>query len=144
MRVVLDTVILVRGLINPRSTCGRLVFDYADAYLTIVSPPIVAEYLAVLWRPELLRKYRGGAGGDPPAILDVIARAATVEPVETPAVCRDPEDDTFLAAAKPSGARWIVSEDADLLDIGTYEETAIVSAAAFLRILESPSPQRQT
>lgn len=144
MRVVLDTVILVRGLINPQSSCGRLVFDYAGAYLTIVSPPIVAEYLAVLWRPELQRKYRGGAGRDPHAILDVIARATTVEPVETPAVCRDPEDDKFLAAAEIGSARFIVTEDRDLLDLGSYEGIQIVSAAAFLRILESPSPQRQT
>ena len=93
----------------------------------------------MLWRPELVRKYRGGGGRDLHAILDVIANATSVEPEETPAVSRDPEDDKFLAAAKTSGARFIVSEDADLLDIGDYEETAILSAEAFLLMLESAS-----
>ena len=137
MRVVLDTVILVRGLINPRSRCGRLIFDHAGAYQTILSSSIIAEYLAVLWRPELLRKYRGEAGRDPHAILDLIARATLVEPADTPAICRDPEDDKFLALAKTGDARFIVMEDADLLDIGTYETTTIVSAEVFLRMLDA-------
>lgn len=136
MRIVLDTVILVRGLINPRSACGRITFDFVDAYLAIVSPSIVAEYLAVLWRPEVVRKYRGGSGRDSHSILDLIARATVVEPEDTPAVCRDPEDDKFLAAARAGGARFIVTEDRDLLDIDVYEEVAIVTARSFLRILE--------
>jgi hypothetical protein len=39
MRGVFDTVVLVRGLINPFSWCGRLVFEHATDYVIIVSPP---------------------------------------------------------------------------------------------------------
>jgi putative PIN family toxin of toxin-antitoxin system len=137
VRVVLDTVILARGLIAPYSWWGRLVFDQATNYRWVVSPAIVAEYLDVLSRPQLVRKYRTVATRDLDTILDQLATATVVDPLHTPAVCRDPEDDKFLAAAKSGGARFIVTEDADLLDMGIYEKTTIISAEAFLRILDA-------
>jgi predicted nucleic acid-binding protein len=100
MRGVFDTVILVRGLINPYSLCGRLLFDHSASYELIVSSAIVAEYLRVINRPELVRKYHEVETRDLPAILEIVAKAMVVQAVDTPAVCRDPEDDKFLAAAR--------------------------------------------
>ena len=137
MKIVIDTVVLVRSLIGPYSWWGRLIFDYAERYELVVSPPIVAEYLEVIHRPRLLRKFHAVATRDLGTILDKVANATVVQPIKTPPICRDPGDDKFLAAAKSGGARFIVTEDADLLDIGIYEKTAIISAAAFLRMLEA-------
>jgi putative PIN family toxin of toxin-antitoxin system len=137
MKVVFDTVILVRGLINPYSLCGRLVFDHPGLYELIVSSAVVAEYLSVVNRPELVRKYQSVETRNLPAILDIVAKATVVQAMDIPAVCRDPEDDKFLAAAQAGGARFIVSEDLDLLDLGSYGKTAIISAEAFLRILDA-------
>lgn len=136
MRVLFDTVVLVRGLINPGSPWGRLLFEQASGYTWIVSPSVVDEYLEVLRRPSLVRKYRDVETRNLAALLDLIATAVVVQPTAIPAVCRDPEDDKFLAAAKAGSARFIVTEDADLLDIGIYEETKIISAEAFLRMLD--------
>lgn len=138
--VVFDTVILVRGLINPFSRCGRIVFDHSRAYELVVSPAIVQEYETVLVRPELTRKYRAVATRDLRTTLDIVAAADVVQPPDTPTICRDPADDKFLAAAKSGNAQFLVTEDADLLDMETYENTAIVTAEAFLRILESIQP----
>lgn len=99
MRVVLDTVILVRGLINPFSLWGRVIFDFAGRYRWLVSPAVVDEYVDVLNRPELVRKYRTVATRDLDTVLGNLATALVVEPSATPAVCRDPEDDKLLAAA---------------------------------------------
>jgi predicted nucleic acid-binding protein len=57
--------------------------------------------------------------------------------MDTPAVCRDPEDDKFLAAARVGSARFIVTEDMDLLDLGSYEGIQILRAEAFLLVLEA-------
>jgi putative PIN family toxin of toxin-antitoxin system len=138
MKGVFDTVILVRGLINPYSLCGRLVFDHSGSYELIVSSAVVAEYLSVVKRPELVRKYHQVETRDLPAILDIIATATVVQPVDTPAICRDPEDDTFLAAARAGSARFIVTEDMDLLDLRSCEGIQIVRAEALLRMLEVP------
>ncbi len=137
MRVVFDTVVLVHGLINPGSPWGRLLFEQANSYTWIVSPSVVGEYLEVLRRPRLVRKYRDVETRNLAALLDLIATAVVVQPTAIPAVSRDPEDDKFLAAAKTGSAHFIVTEDADLLDIGFSEETAIISAGAFLRMLDA-------
>lgn len=137
MKVVIDSVVLVRSLIGPYRWWSRLIFDYPDRYELVVSPLIVAEYLEVVHRPRLLRKFHAVATRDLGTILTMIANASVVEPVTTPAICRDPGDDKFLAAAQAGGARFIVSEDLDLLDLGSYGKTAIISAEAFLRILDA-------
>jgi len=142
VRGVFDTVIFVRGLINPLSPCGRLVFDHNDEFVLIVSPDVVTEYLDVLNRPEVAARYRSAADRDLSMVLRMIANAKIVEPPQTPAICRDPEDDKFLAAAVAGAARFIVSEDLDLLALGNHAEIPILSAVQTLRILAKPSTSR--
>lgn len=137
MRVLFDTVVLVRGLINPGSPWGRLLFEQTNDYTWVVSPAVVDQYLEVLRRPRLVRKYRDIETRNLAAMLELIATAVVVQPAAIPAVCRDPEDDKFLAAAKAGSARFIVTEDMDLLDLGTYEGIQIVRAEAFLLVLET-------
>lgn len=136
MRVVFDTVIMVRGSINPGNRWGRLLFEEASAYEWIVSPSVVDEYLEVVRRPSPIRKYRGVDTRNLAAMLELTATAIVVHPGAVPAICRDPEDDKFLAAAEAGGAEFIISEDLDLLDLGKYEGIAAVTAESFLRILE--------
>lgn len=140
MRVVLDTVILLRALINPFSWWGRLGFDHADRYQLVVSAAIVTEYLAVLQRPELTRKYRGVATRDPHTVLELISAGIVVQPEAVPAISRDPADDMFLAAtaAAAGGADFIVTEDADLLDLGSQQQFDIITAEVFLHHLQQP------
>lgn len=123
------------GLLEPSSCSGRLLFDLSDAYEWIVSPAIVSEYVEVVWRPRLVGKHQAVEGRDLEAMLARIATTTQVMPAHTPAVCRDPADDKFLAAAIAGNARFIVSEDRDLLDLGAYEDVQIVTAVAFLRLL---------
>ena len=134
-RVVLDTVIFVRSLINRSGLWGRLVFVHGERYRLVISEPIVREILEVLRRPELARKYRGFASANLQTILDIVARAEVVELGEIPAVSRDPKDDKFLATAAQAGADFLVSEDQDLLVLREYEGVRIVDAATFLALL---------
>ena len=91
----------------------------------------------VFSRPSLARKLNGIVGLDREAVIRVIEAATYVEPEHTPAVSRDPKDDKFLAAAMAATADYLVSEDNDLLVLGTYNATEIVTAAAFLRVLDA-------
>ena len=68
MRVVLDTNVLVSGLISKRGVCSRilrLLFD--DVFQLCVDERILDEYESVLLRPELRIDT-----GDVVGILDVI------------------------------------------------------------------------
>src|SRR5262249_23116421 len=57
VRVVSDTVVILRAYINAKSRWGRLLARHAAGYHLVVSPPIVAESLDVLLRPELTRRF---------------------------------------------------------------------------------------
>jgi predicted nucleic acid-binding protein len=46
-------------------------------------------------------------------------------------VCRDPDDDKFLACAVDSGSDCIISGDKDLLDLQNYQGISIVTARRF-------------
>jgi putative PIN family toxin of toxin-antitoxin system len=136
MRVVFDTVILGRCLLDPYSWSGRLLFERNDAYEWVGSPAIVAEYLEVIKRPRLVNKYSSIEQRDLKAILAQIATTTMVHPTHVPAVCRDSGDDKFLAAAKTSNAGFIVSEDKDLLALVACEGIQVCTAEGLLKHID--------
>jgi putative PIN family toxin of toxin-antitoxin system len=138
VRVVFDTVVFVRGLINPRGRWGRLLFDEADRYHLILSPAIIKEIVEVIHRPALTRRFRPLTGDEVERILAVLTRATIVEPAAIPAVSPDAKDDIFLATARAGGADYLVSADKDLLVLGDYEGITIITAQALLDLLEQP------
>jgi putative PIN family toxin of toxin-antitoxin system len=103
----------------------------------VVSPEIVAECLEVISRPKLMNKYLVAENRDVDAMLVRIAASTVVIPSHVPAVCRDPSDDKFLAAALASGSRFIVSADNDLLSLVEYEGIRICTPATMLSVLDS-------
>ncbi|MFL5759420.1 MAG: putative toxin-antitoxin system toxin component, PIN family [Thermomicrobiales bacterium] len=136
-KAVLDTVILVRGLIDPFSWSGKVIFEYADNYSFVVSPSIVAEYLKVLRRPKLTNKYRGIATRDLGAVLEFIASAVMVDVKDFAASSRESEDDKFIAMAAVGDAQFVISQDKDLLILGECEGIAFIAAEAFVRHLDT-------
>lgn len=135
-RVVFDTVVFVRSLINPHGMWGRLVFAHSNQYRLFVSQPVLLEILEVLHRPELTGKFRSLAGLDRTRVLDLLGYAEAVDVPTIPSVSRDPKDDKFLATAEAAAADYLVTEDDDLLVLGEYRGVKIVNARAFLRVLE--------
>ncbi len=138
MRIVVDTVVFVRALINPYGRWGRLVFEYADRYDLVLSEPITREVLAVLHRPELTRKYRSDPTRNLAMLIARLGALQIVELATIPPVSRDPSDDKFLATARAAGATYLVSEDEDLLTLKEYEGIPIIDAGTFLQLLEQP------
>jgi uncharacterized protein len=135
--VVFDTMVFVRGLINPRSVWGRLLFRMNDRYVLIFSQPLVIELMDVLRRPEVYSKFRTLPGLDLRRVLQIVGEAAWIDVEDVPLVSRDPKDDKFLATARAAGADYLVSEDEDLLVLRQHEGIPIVRAAYFLSLLEA-------
>jgi putative PIN family toxin of toxin-antitoxin system len=132
---VLDTVIFVRCLLNPSSIPGRIIVDHVTEFQLIVSEPVLNEIHEVLLRPEIRRRVRAFSRVGGAAIRARLAGATVVQVGVIPRVARDRKDDVFLATAAAGNADYLVTEDNDLLVLGTYGATAIVDAAMFLRIL---------
>ena len=135
MKLVLDTIVLVRALVQPGGKPGQLVYQWRDHFEWVISPEIAAEYLEVTSRPQLVRKFatlRSRA-----IVADILSRATSVTPPSTPTICRDPGDDKFLAAALAGEADFIVSEDLDLLSLVAYEETRICDTRTMIDVLSA-------
>jgi putative PIN family toxin of toxin-antitoxin system len=133
MRAVLDTVIFVRALINPKGRWGRLLFDLSDRYEIVLSPDIIKEIVEVVYRPSLQARYPEMA--DPirlDAVLAKLEEAEVVEPAERVAICRDPSDDKLFECAVAGAADYIISEDKDVLAVGDYQDVQTISAQDFM------------
>ncbi|HJW84089.1 MAG TPA: putative toxin-antitoxin system toxin component, PIN family [Anaerolineae bacterium] len=139
LRAVLDTVVFVRALINPRSRCGRLLFEYSDRYTIVISKPTAQELLEVIRRPELMAKYRSLANISPGRVIDLLSKAEAVQVDDAPPIVRDPKDDVFVATALAGRADYLVSEDKDLLILGDAAGVPIVNTQTFIDLLESES-----
>jgi putative PIN family toxin of toxin-antitoxin system len=136
LRVVCDTVVFVRALINPKSRAGRLLFDFAGSYILIISKPTAKELLEVIQRPELTRKNNSLAKVHTRRVIDLLSRAEAVEIGAAAPVVRGPKDDIFVATALEALVDYLVSEDKDLIVLGTRLGVPIISTQTFLEILE--------
>ena|SRR5258708_5076979 len=134
-KVVFDSVVFVRSLINPRSIWGNLVFEAFLNYRLYISQEIAIEILEVIQRPEIKVKFHSLPGRDINIILEIISQAEVVEVIDIPQISREIKDDKFLATAEVAEADYLVSEDQDLLILKEYAGTKIVNTTTFLKIL---------
>lgn len=137
LKIVIDTVVFVRSLINPHSRCGKIVFSHNKIYQLFVSEPIVTEILEVLHRPELTVKFRRLKNMDFFMVMEILGQAKVVEISTIGQVSRDPKDNKFLATAAETKSDYLVTEDNDLLDLKEYLGVKIVNTDTFLHILET-------
>lgn len=136
MKAVIDTVVFLRAAINPRSAWGRVLAGSGSGYRICTSPAILKEILEVLSRSKLRVRFPQIDAGVIEVVLPIILSAEVVEPNESLSVCRDPKDDKFFECAVAARADYIVSEDADILDVGEFRGIRTVSAEDFLAILD--------
>jgi len=62
----------------------------------------------------------------------LLAQALWIEVTgEVSGVCRDSKDDAILETAWKAQADYLVAGDKDLLILGTFRKTAIISPAAY-------------
>jgi putative PIN family toxin of toxin-antitoxin system len=136
VRVIVDTNVLLAGLFwqgPPHQLLERL----RSGTLTLVSSPALLMELAdVLGRAKFdAILTRSGVSGE--RTLAAVRQLVEVfEPPPLPQrVCRDPDDDGVLALALFAQAELIVSGDADLLALGSYQGIPIVSPTQALRLI---------
>lgn len=140
MRLVLDTNTALSGLLWG-GTPGRLI-DAAEAGQVELasSAALLAELQGVLSREKFARQLakRGITVAD---VFDGYAAMVNIVTPATiaPTITRDPADDQVLAAALAAQADLIVSGDAHLLDLKSFQGIEIVTATvAVERIAASP------
>ncbi len=133
MRAVVDTGIFVSALIRRRGTIGAVLNALREGRYTVVySTDILVEIIDVLGRDKFRIKYHVEPDDITTLINLIRLRGELVVPNQKVTACRDPKDDKFLEAALAGATDFLVSGDADLLDMISFEGIPILRPAEFL------------
>ena len=136
-KIVLDTNVLLSGLITTSGNAARIIDAARNGDLQIVLSPILAQELSeVIVRPHIVQKYPL-VSQQAEILLDYLrANAIWVKGLpKQRIVAADADDDFVIACAIDGEAEYIVSGDTDLLSIGRYENIIIMSPRQFVDLL---------
>ncbi|HWL95401.1 MAG TPA: putative toxin-antitoxin system toxin component, PIN family, partial [Phycisphaerae bacterium] len=110
---MLDTSVLISALIKG---WWREIADAAESgrLRLITSPQAIEEFMDVIARPSKSKLFDSSEAA---SVADLLRRTELYSPDSYPQVCRDPNDDFWLALANLSRADVLVSRDEDLLQL---------------------------
>jgi putative PIN family toxin of toxin-antitoxin system len=133
VRLVLDSNIVISGLLWDGAPRRLLNLQDNKAVLFFTSEPLLAELASVLGRRKFANKIIA-SGFTMIQLVDLYAwQAEVVEPLRTPRTAPDPDDDVVIGTALAAGAGLIVTGDKGLLSVGEYHGGRIVGVADALR-----------
>ncbi len=128
MIVVLDTNVWISALqfARNRGAPTRALEKAVSQDVIATCAEIESEIVRVLTEKFLWEQSRVFA-----AFENLLARAIRVRLRGTVKLCRDPNDDMFLECAARSNADLLVAGDKDLLVLGSYQGTRIITPAQY-------------
>jgi hypothetical protein len=138
LRVVLDTNVLISGLVW-RGLPGQAVQAASQSRcLLLLTDSLLQELRVTLVRPKFTQRIEASGNTVSDLIAEVVQASLFVEPTLVPDnAVRDPKDRQVLACAVGGQADCIVTGDADLLTLVSYEAIPIWTVTYFLRQLST-------
>ncbi len=133
LRLVIDTNILISGLMSVNSL-PQQIFDYATSQaILLMSDEVQSEIENVISRPKLQKYITLERRTNFLSELSQQVERVTIN--QQIRACRDPKDDKFLELAVCGEANYIITGDADLLDLHPFQNISIIKAASFLTVI---------
>ncbi len=128
MIAVFDTNVLVAALIT-EGICAKLLHRARAGEFLLVSCPFIMKEV----RRVLVRKFRLGDEETSWAIESVTEAVDRIikHDLKVEGVCRDTDDDNILACALAAKAEYLVTGDADLLELKRHKGVKIISPRDF-------------
>ena len=138
IRAVLDTNVIVSGVIRQQGSPGRVLKAALEErkFTLVTSPVLLQEVAEILWEDKI-RKYHQWNQSQLLAFVARLHRQSYVTPgqLAVRAIIEDPADDAVLSCAKEAGAAYVVTGDEHLLALREYGGIKIINPAGFLSVL---------
>ncbi len=138
MRVVLDTNVLISALLVESSLPAHLITYWRRGRFTLLTAaPQLEELMRVTRYPKIRARLEPALAGR--LINDLRKVAVVVETLPLVDVSPDPYDNYLLSIASGGTANYLVTGDkTDLLALGHYAGTKIVSVREFVTLIRLP------
>jgi predicted nucleic acid-binding protein len=130
LRVVLDPVVMLRGLLNPHSVCRRLLSDYADRYRAIFSDNTLSLLRILLVHPFITGRLPALAKISPSRLARLLQYAEQVR------VPTEPGVNVYIVLARAARADYLICEDQVLLSHCQDHGIPVLNTRAFLALLD--------
>jgi putative PIN family toxin of toxin-antitoxin system len=132
VKVVVDTTVLVSGLLAPSGPCGEIVRLIVDGAITAChSPRIITEYREVLHRP----RFRFNHSRVDTILAQIQQSGVLTGPLAACPALPDPDDQPFLEAALSGNAACIVTGNTVHFPARACRPVPVVNPAGFLKML---------
>jgi uncharacterized protein len=132
MIVVFDTNVIVEAIFWPRSTARRALTGLAKRrFQTVINSSVMEEYafITAQVREKLFSETQPSG-----ALAWIAAKSIHVEPAPLDKkLSRDPDDNLFVATAMAARAKFLVTQDRDLLVLEKPYGVAIVTPIQLVR-----------
>lgn len=138
LRAVLDTNIIVSGTISSSGAPFETLEAWRNRkFMLVISRPILQEVERVFAYPKIKRSY-GLEAKSIKAALTALRKYSVTTPgkLKVNNVENDPSDNMFLGCAKEGEADFIVSGDAHLLELRSFEGIPIMTARGFIETIK--------
>lgn len=136
IRVVIDANVYASALMNPSSTPAKAVNRVIseEKFQLVISDMILDELKRILHYPKIRVRIKGSNDQLDFWIETLSTIAYVIEPrYSYPVIVEeDPDDDIYVIAAIESRARYLVSGDKHLINLGNYQHIKILTPADFM------------
>lgn len=131
MNIVIDTNVVVSGIIFGGLPAQILAKVFNKSHQLIASEYIISEYSDIVHRVTAKRKFSPDIAMQTLKALISNADIIDASTITAPE-CADPDDIIFLQAAIAGKAKYLISGDKDLLDVGEYMGGKVIKPADFV------------
>ena len=137
IRAVLDTNILISGILTPQGNPGKLIKKWKNnQFILITSEPIIKELVRVTNYPKIT-KAKPNIGQQTEQLIDLIFKYAivTLGKLDINLVPDDPTDNKFVAAAIEGAGNYLISGDKHLKKLSQFHHTKVITPKDFISLL---------
>jgi hypothetical protein len=134
IKAVIDTNLFVSFLIGKKlQGLKGLLIDFRIEL--IFAEQNIDELKIVAQRPKFKKYFKAEDLKDLIDLIKTIGKVLIIK--NTPDICRDPKDNYLLELSRKGKADYLVTGDSDLLEIGIYKGTKIITVKEFEQILST-------